>query len=77
MLDLLNALSEGDVSRAVLVRAAEAFPTPVRTLDAIHLATVVLASRSRDSGGPRLTVATHDPELGLAARALGHATMGC
>lgn len=56
-----------DLSAAVLTRASQAFPTPVRTLDAIHLATALLL---RERRFPGLVFATHDRQLALAARAL-------
>jgi uncharacterized protein len=52
---------------AILARAAEPFPTLLRTLDAVHLATA-LAVRERMPG---LALATHDRELGTAAQAMG------
>jgi predicted nucleic acid-binding protein len=51
----------------VLARAAEPFPTLLRTLDAIHLASALLARQHI----PDLRFTTHDSELGLAARAVG------
>lgn len=51
----------------VMTRAAEPFPTSIGTLDAIHLASALLA-RERI---PDLRFAAHDVELGLAARAVG------
>ena len=60
------------VNRRVLARAAEPFPTSLRTLDAIHLATAELA-RTDHAG---LVFATHDGELGRAARAIGFQVIG-
>jgi uncharacterized protein len=70
---LLAAVDLVDVSRAVLRRAAEPFPTPLGTLDAIHLAT---ASLWRESSGDSLTLTTHDRELATAARATGFDVAG-
>jgi predicted nucleic acid-binding protein len=42
---LLAAVDLIDVSRIVLRRAADPFPTPLGTLDAIHLSTALLAAR--------------------------------
>ena len=58
------------VSHAVLVRAGRQFPIePVRTLDAIHLATLELMGET-----PQLvTVVTRDKRVALNARALGYA----
>ena len=70
---LLEACEVVDVSRAVLRRAAEPFPTPLGTLDAIHLAT---ALAWRDATGDALVVATHDRELATAASATGLTVVG-
>ncbi len=53
---------------AILKRAASPFPTLIRTLDAIHLATALLWVEQNEEP---LTVLTHDAELALAARACG------
>ena len=60
------------VNRAVLERAAAPFPTQIRTLDALHLASALLM-RTRH---PALRFATHDEELALAARAEGMVVLG-
>lgn len=52
----------------VLNRASEPLPTPLGTLDAIHLATALVW---RDRMGTEPVVATHDAALALAARAFG------
>jgi predicted nucleic acid-binding protein len=51
----------------VLERAAEPFPTALGTLDALHLASALVARREI----PDLHFATHDRELATAARATG------
>jgi hypothetical protein len=51
----------------VLARALEPFPTPVRTLDALHLASISFL-RERD---PKLALASYDDRLVESARALG------
>jgi predicted nucleic acid-binding protein len=70
---LLERMDRVDVSPAVLRRAADPFPTPLGTLDAIHLATAVLWREGR-SVAPVLV--THDAQLATAARATGFATAG-
>jgi hypothetical protein len=60
------------IDRAVLRRAAEPFPTTLRTLGALHLSTALLARRDH----PELALATHDVELGRAARAVGFRVLG-
>lgn len=57
----------------VLSRASEPLPTPLGTLDAIHLATALIW---RDRMGALSTVATHDSALGLAARSFGFDVRG-
>ena len=51
----------------VLARALEPFPRPVRTLDALHLASIDFL-RSRQ---PALRLATYDARLAAAAEAMG------
>jgi predicted nucleic acid-binding protein len=69
----LAAVDVVDVTRTVLRRAAEPFPTPLGTLDAIHLSTALLW---RDATGDSLTLTTHDRELATAARATGFIVAG-
>ena len=57
----------------VLRRAGQPFPTPLGTLDAVHLATALLW---RDTRGEDLALATHDRALALAARASGLTVIG-
>lgn len=56
----------------VLGRASEPLPVPLGTLDALHLATALVWRERRQQD---LTVATHDNELALAARAFGFAVL--
>jgi predicted nucleic acid-binding protein len=63
-----------ELSREVLARASQPFPAPLGTLDALHLATALLVS---DQERDLMVMATHDAELGLAARAVGLAVIGC
>lgn len=64
---LFDAIEVVPVDRRILRRAAEPMPTALRTLDAIHIASA-LALRTRT---PALSLATHDDEMAIAARALG------
>jgi predicted nucleic acid-binding protein len=57
----------------VLSRASEPLPTPLGTLDALHLATALVW---RDRLASPLIVATHDTALGLAARTFGFEVRG-
>ena len=56
-----------DMLPSVLERALEPFPTPLRTLDALHLATVEYLRRD----GADVEVASYDIRLLAAAKALG------
>jgi predicted nucleic acid-binding protein len=61
------------LQRPVLARASEPFPTPLGTLDALHLATaLVWQDRTRQE----LVLATHDRDLALAARSFGLKVLG-
>jgi predicted nucleic acid-binding protein len=70
---LLEAVEVVDVGRPVLRRASEPFPTPLGTLDAIHLSTAIAWRDARDAD---LTMATHDTALAMAARAVGLQVIG-
>lgn len=70
---LLESLEVVEVTLPVLRRAAQPLPTPLGTLDALHLAT---ASLWRDERDTALTIATHDRALAAAARSSGFATIG-
>lgn len=63
---LLARLAFLELARPVLARALEPFPVPVRTLDALHLAS---ADFLRDRGQD-VTVASYDDRFLAAARAL-------
>lgn len=70
---LLEECDMIDLSRTIMRRAGEPFPTPLGTLDAIHLTS---ALAWRDASGADVVVATHDRELATAAQAMGLATVG-
>ena len=63
---LLARLAFLELSRPVLARATQPFPTPVRTLDALHLASALFL---RDAG-QTVTVASYDRKFLAAAKAL-------
>lgn len=58
---------------AVLKRASSPMPTPLGTLDAIHLATALLWS---DARGQSPVMFTHDRALANASRAFGLTVVG-
>lgn len=72
-LRLLERMDRVDLSPAVLKRAADPFPTPLGTLDALHLATALLW---RDAQSAAPVFVTHDVALATAARAVGLHVLG-
>ena len=66
---LVDRVSLVELSARVLERALLPFPQPVRTLDALHLATMDFLRTQ----GQMLTLATYDQRLAAAATALGFA----
>jgi hypothetical protein len=72
LLRLIEKLERIALVPAVLQRASGAFPTPLGTLDAIHLSSAVLWS----AAFARPAFATHDAELGTASRAMGFTVIG-
>lgn len=64
---LIGRVSLLELAPPVLARARELFPAPVRTLDALHLASIeFLRSRGQD-----VALASYDERLSAAARRLG------
>jgi predicted nucleic acid-binding protein len=72
ILETIEGLELIGLERPVLERAAEPFPIPVTTLDALHLASALLVRDRYES----LVFATHDVHLGLTAEAMGFAVEG-
>jgi len=64
--DLLDGVAYIELTPLVLARALEPFPLPVRTLDALHLATIDFVQ----DRGQAIELASYDPRLLTAARAL-------
>jgi uncharacterized protein len=67
VLEIIDAFAIVELDERIRARAADPFPTLVRTLDALHLASA-LAVRTATAD---LYLATHDRELAIAAEALG------
>jgi hypothetical protein len=63
---LLSRVAIVELSPPVLARALEAFPKPVRTLDALHLSSMDFLRRQ----GQAVSLASYDERLIEAARAL-------
>jgi hypothetical protein len=72
-IEWLEAVDLVMLQRPILARASEPFPTPLGTLDALHLATA-LVWQDRMSQTP--VMATHDRDLALAARSFGLEVLG-
>jgi predicted nucleic acid-binding protein len=70
---LVEEVDVVEPTRPVLTRASNPPPTPIGTLDAIHLATAMLW---REASPSDLVFATHDAALGIAARASGFRVIG-
>ena len=70
---LLDGFELVELTRAVIARASDPMPQPVKTLDAIHLSTALLW---RDQGEPETVIATHDRKMASIAREFGFATIG-
>ena len=64
---LLSGIELIDLSEAVLARALEPWPTPLHTLDALHLATAEYLRRQ----GEAVELASYDGRLIAAAQAIG------
>jgi len=64
--ELLHRLALLELSPPVLSRALEPFPVPVRTLDALHLASVEFLRGQRET----IALASYDARMLEAARRL-------
>lgn len=67
VLEMLQGFTMIEIDDRIKARAADPFPTLVRTLDALHLATAIALR----GDGSDLAFATHDRELAVAAESLG------
>jgi hypothetical protein len=64
---LLSAVAMLDLPTPIVERAREAFPRPVRTLDALHLASLLFLVEQ----GQKVQLATYDERLERVATELG------
>jgi len=71
--DLLGRVALLRLERPVLTRALEPFPAPVRTLDALHLASMGFLLQQ----GQSVALATYDSGMARAAQALGWEVASC
>jgi predicted nucleic acid-binding protein len=70
---IIESLAIAELSRHVLQRATEPFPSPVRTLDALHLSTLLFLREL----GVEISLASYDRRMREAAAALGIALADC
>lgn len=70
---LVDTMGLLPLTEQIYQRAEEPFATPLGSLDALHLATAILW---REMRGEAFTMATHDLELAMAARAHGFMVIG-
>ena len=71
--ELLDSLGIIPLAEPIIKRAEDAFLTPVRSLDAIHLATALLWKEEQKT---HFYFATHDQQLATAAKAHGFSVIG-
>jgi predicted nucleic acid-binding protein len=67
LLQIFDSMTLIELDEGIKARAADPFPTLVRTLDALHLASALALRVTSDD----LVMATHDRQLAIAAEALG------
>lgn len=72
VMEVLDTFSLISLDSFIVERASDPFPTGLGSLDAIHLATALLAREEFEG----LELATHDDELATAARAVGFRVRG-
>ena len=70
---LIQSLAIVELSREILRRVIEPFPVPLRTLDALHLATLEFLAAQ----GIAVTLATYDVRLREAAEVCGIELASC
>jgi len=73
IMEWLEAIDLILLKRPILSRACEPFPTPLASLDALHLATALVW---RDRTVKPLVLATHDRDLAIAGRSFGFEVLG-
>lgn len=67
--DLLSRVDVVPLTPEILRRATEVLPTPIGTLDAIHLVSAMSYRELQDPNEHPIVVATHDRSLAAGARA--------
>ena len=72
--EFYETVYEIEMNHAVKKKAAEPFPTIIKTLDAIHLSTAILLKEENPK--MKLIFLTHDKGLATAAMATGFSILG-
>lgn len=70
---LLETCDLIEPTRAILVRASMSLPVSLKTMDAIHLATLFI---HQEVTGSTMVMATHDRALARASRSMGLEVVG-
>jgi predicted nucleic acid-binding protein len=73
---ILQRIEKIPIGEGVLEIAALPLPTPLRTLDAIHLATAITYRRMQPKDERPILFATHDQQLAKAAAAMHFEVIG-
>lgn len=73
---ILGRIDLFELQQRILDRAAQPFPAPLATLDALHLTTAILLRDQQPANEPPLLFATHDRELATAARTMNFEVIG-
>lgn len=74
--ETLNRFVTLELDQLVIDIAAQGLPTPLATLDALHLASAMLYRQSQPAGQPEIVIATHDHAFASAARAMHFDVIG-
>jgi len=66
--NILESIFVVGIQDSIIERASESFPTVIKSLDAIHLATLIIIQNESDR---KLTLVTHDDNMIIAGTSLG------
>ena len=69
--DLLGRIDVVPLTKEIPRRASQSLPTPIGTLDAIHLVSAMKYREAQEEDESPIFLATHDHALAAAARATG------
>lgn len=74
--DLLSRIDVVPLTKEILRRASQSLPTPIGTLDAIHLVSAMTYRERQDTDERPIVMATHDRSLAAGARAAHFELLG-